>query len=209
MHVAQTLKKEVILCPYVRDIDIQSGHLDRDVCIANIKTPVNSRDAICGQESDMISIHAAILAESDKGFEKINASVEGIRLNKVLNYDLEKIEGESFADVFSIIHTDDEESDDKESDDKESDDKLWDDKLWDDEESDDEEFYDKECVKKIKKALILLASSITIMVDRVHSLNDEVPDFEEFLQSKPESAEPKDVFREWKEIVENLIREKH
>ena len=95
--------------------------------------------------------------------------MEGFRLNKVLKYDFEKIQGSSYSD-----------SKNPEADKK----------------------------KRRKKAVKKLASSITVMVDRVHSLNDEVPDFEKFLESKPESAEPKDVFREWKEIVENLIREK-
>ena len=71
MHIAQKLQKEVFLCPYVDDYDIYCGDLDADVCIANIKTPVNSRDAKCGQESDTNIIHKAILAESDKGFEKL------------------------------------------------------------------------------------------------------------------------------------------
>ena len=89
--------------------------------------------------------------------------MEGFRLNKVLNYDFEKIEG--------IADTDDEEVDEEECDDGEA------------------------LSKKMqKKALKILALSITIMVDRVHSLNDEVPDFEEFLESKPDSRQNQKMY---------------
>ena len=167
MYVAQTLDKEVILCPYVHDNHVELGYLEFDVCIANINIPVNSRDAKCGLESDMIRIHAAILSKSQKAFEDIDASVEGIRLNKLLKYDFEKIEGFEQISCYNNC-------------------------------------YDGQ--KNVRrKAVKLLASSITIMVKRVHSL--KVPNFNIYLIKSwlCGVSEPIDVFRKWNEDVKNLI----
>ena len=47
------------------------------------------------------------------------------------------------------------------------------------------------------------------MVDRVHSLGDDVvPNFEDFLETQSESSELLDVFHAWKDIVESLIKAK-
>ena len=55
----------------------------------------------------------------------------------------------------------------------------------------------------------ILAKSLTLMVDRVHSLgDDEVPNFEDYYKTQSESSEPLNVYREWKAIVESLIKAK-
>ena len=50
------------------------------------------------------------------------------------------------------------------------------------------------------------------MVERVHhSLKDEIPEFDEYLNKESEdssSEQPINAFREWKQIVENLIEDK-
>lgn len=60
------------------------------------------------------------------------------------------------------------------------------------------------------KGLKILASSITLMVDRFHSLghDDKVPNFKDQLETQLESSEPLDIYREWKNNVENLIDER-
>ena len=68
------------------------GLLDKDVCIKNIKTTVDSENAYCGQASDKEQIHAAI-RNSENGFKGINASVERIRLEYLMNYPVDKIKG--------------------------------------------------------------------------------------------------------------------
>ena len=83
MDVALKLKKDVTLCPYMSDAQIEWGSLLADACIANIGTSVDCEKAECGQESDKKRIDAAIL-QSQNGFKGIDASVEVIRLNYLL-----------------------------------------------------------------------------------------------------------------------------
>ena len=61
-----------------------------------------------------------------------------------------------------------------------------------------------------RKAVELLASSIIVMIKRVHSLNhDVVSDFSELLKSKSNSlVEPIVVFNEWNDTVKSLISSK-
>ena len=92
MHEAQRLGVKVTLCPYINDADVKYGKLDQDVCIKNIKTPVDSENAYCGQESDKKQIHAAI-CNSENGFKGINASVKRIRIEYLMNYPVNKIKG--------------------------------------------------------------------------------------------------------------------
>lgn len=161
MHEAQKLKKKVTLCPHTYDIDVECGHLQQDVCISNIETEVGSKNAYCGQPSDKKDIHGAI-RKLQNGFDGINASVERIWLEYLLNYPVDKVKGRNWY-------------------------------------SEAEQKADR------RKAAQLLASSIIVMVNRVHSLNDDVPDFNEFLEAQPDSSEPIDVFIEWK----NMLRVSH
>ena len=73
--------------------------------------------------------------------------------------------------------------------------------------------FDSEAEKKEQRreGVKILASSIVIMVERVHSLKDEIPEFEEYLEQKLccWSSEPINAFRKWKCNVENLIEEKN
>ena len=92
MHEAWRLKKKVTLCPYIRDYHAERGNLQEDACIKNIDTAVDSKNAYCGQPSDKEDIHTAI-RKSQNGFDGINASVERIRLEYLLNYPVNKITG--------------------------------------------------------------------------------------------------------------------
>ena len=154
------------LCPCIAEVHVKWGDLNKDVCIRNIKTPVDSKSALCSNDSDKNDIHKAILSQSENGFELINAAVERIRLQYLLEYPFDKITG------------------------------------WDDS-SEDVIREDQ------RRGVKILASNITLMVDRVHSLgDDEVPNFEDYLETQSESSEPLDVFREWQAIVESLIKAK-
>ena len=72
---------------------------------------------------------------------------------------------------------------------------------------------DSEAEKKESRrdAVQTLASSIIIMVERVHSLKDEIPEFKEYLNKKSEDSSEDsseiNTFREWKQIVDNHIIE--
>ena len=78
MNEALQLKKDVKLCPFVYDGNVKRGELNEDVCIAKIKTPVDSKKAFCSDESDKKDIHKVILSRSKNGFEIINTSVKRI-----------------------------------------------------------------------------------------------------------------------------------
>ena len=93
MNEAQQMKKDVKLCPYVYDTWVKSGYLHKDVCIANIETLVDSKSAFCSNDSDKNDIHKAILSQDENGFELINAAVERIRLQYLLEYPVDKITG--------------------------------------------------------------------------------------------------------------------
>ena len=166
MNEAQQLKKDVKLCPFIYKSPLRSGRLHEDVCIARINTLVDSKNVFCSNDSDKNDIHKAILSQSENGFELINAAVERIRLQYLLEYPFDTITG---RDGYSKdrIH-----------------------------------YIQRNGVKK-------LASSITIMVDRVHSLgDDEVPNFEDYYETLSKSSEPLDVYHEWQAIVESLIKAK-
>ena len=93
LHDAQKMEVKVILCPHIGDGFVWAGMLDYDVCIANINTRVDSKNAFCSWEPNKVLIHEAIKAESSNGFEDINESVERIRLDCLLNYPVHKIKG--------------------------------------------------------------------------------------------------------------------
>ena len=165
MNEAQRLKKDVKLCPWINDSAVKWGQLHADVCIENINTLVDSKSALCSNDSDKNDIHKAILNQSENGFELIDAAVERIRLQYLLEYPFDKITGRGQSEDVKI--------------------------------------------KRQRDAVKKLVWSITLMVDRVHSLGgDEVPIFEDYYKTQSELSELSDVFREWKDKVESLIKAK-
>ena len=94
LHVAQKLKVKVMLSLHISDNFIEYGYLGYDVCIANINSAVDSEKAHCSWQPDKESIHAAIKSsQSPKGFDDINASVERMWLEYLLDYPVEKVKG--------------------------------------------------------------------------------------------------------------------
>ena len=89
--LAQTLNVKVKFAPHIRDSDLETGYLESDVCIQNINTPVDSINAICRLEPDKEPIHADINSRFSNGFEEINAGVEKVRLEYLLENPVHKI----------------------------------------------------------------------------------------------------------------------
>ena len=59
-----------------------------------------------------------------------------------------------------------------------------------------------------REAVELLASKISLVVGRVYSLNNRVPDFKEYLEKYSESSlDPIEIFCYWRAIVKYLIEE--
>ena len=146
LHVAKELGVEVQLCAHMYDILLKTGQLQYDTCIKNINTKVDSKNAHCSWGLDKDAIHRAI----QNGFDKINSSVEGLRLDNLLTYKVKKIENRK-----------------------------------------------REAVEDY------LIPSITLMVDRVHSITaDQLPKFNNYFFSDPIKA-----FCEWRDEVKNLIEQ--
>ena len=85
MHVAQKLNVKVKLSPHIKDSDVERVYLYNDVCIKNINIAIDSEHAKCSWDPDKQAIHLAIQSESTNGFGTINASVEKIRLDYLLD----------------------------------------------------------------------------------------------------------------------------
>ena len=164
MYIAKKFYVVVVLCPHMSDDDLKFGWLEYDVCIKNIKIKVDSRNAYCSWGPDKDAIHAAI---GKDGFIKVNNVVEGCRLDNLLTYDVDKIEGNKYSNGG---------------------------------------------IKGCKRRAVVshLVPSITLMVDRVHSITaDELPKFDDYYHgSDSELSDPIKAFCEWKEEVKNLIAEK-
>ena len=147
LHVAKELGVDVQLCPHTKDGFLAWGYLWNDTCIKNIKTKVDSKNAHCSYGPDKDAIHRAI----QNGFDKINLSVEGLRLDNLLTYKVNKIkQGKRRA---------------------------------------------------VEKYLV---PSITLMVDRVHSITaDQLPNFPYLY----DGLDPIEEFCKWRDEVKNLIEE--
>ena len=62
--------------------------------------------------------------------------------------------------------------------------------------------------KNKRNAVELLASKIILMVDRVHSFGDELPDFKEYCEAESSGSEAVNLFCEWRDDVENILKER-
>ena len=87
----------VKLSPHIYDQDVEQGFLHFDVCISNIRTRVDSKNANCSWGPDKLAIHNAIKLLSSNGFDIINRVVELIRLMYLLNYPVHLIKGSSYS----------------------------------------------------------------------------------------------------------------
>ena len=87
---------KIKLCPYVTDDDIKTGNIENDVCIQNVTNPVNSVEAQCGSKHDRYLIRMAIRAKPGQ-FKKVDTDVEEVRLDYMLEFEVDEIEGHSDA----------------------------------------------------------------------------------------------------------------
>lgn len=157
ISLAQKLNVNIKLSSIIHDINVKNGNLGRDDCIPNVDNPVDSKNAVCTEERDKEAIHTAILSQSQNGFEEVNAIIEEIRLQYLLNYSaVQRVE------------------------------------------------------RNRKEAVELLASKISLIVERVYSFSNSggLPNINNYLEAKSESQATA-AFDEWKKDIENCIKYPH
>lgn len=106
LHTARRLKKQVELRPFIGVYDEQDGKVQKDICVSNISTFIDCKNAFCWNDNDRKSIHEAITKEAHDGFKDVNQAVELIRLEYLLNYPIENIIGGdrwSDQDIYEMI----------------------------------------------------------------------------------------------------------
>merc|ERR1740124_2113491 len=94
MHFAISQGVPVKLCSYISDTDLMYGDLDKDTCVASAKFRVNSSTARCGKPEDPVSPDEIaireVIGKSGNGFNRVNESVEKIRLSYLAGYPIDK-----------------------------------------------------------------------------------------------------------------------
>ena len=91
LFVAWKLKVEVKFFPYISNLDLEEGNLDKDVFIKKINVRADTINAQCSIASDKEAIHNAIESQMQNGFDEMNRLVEKIRLTYLLEYPVNKI----------------------------------------------------------------------------------------------------------------------
>lgn len=93
MFIAIQYKVRVNLCPHINPDDLYMGRTDKDICVAEAKEAVVSREARCGHpdnpvNDDEIAIRKEIESTFGK-FDEVDRTIEIIRLKYLVNYPLQ------------------------------------------------------------------------------------------------------------------------
>jgi len=96
MHFAVSQGVPVKLCAYISSEDLKHGRVHKDTCVASAKSSVDSSAARCGkpkepQSSDEIAIRE-VIGKSVNGFNRVNQSIENIRLSYLAKYPINNIQ---------------------------------------------------------------------------------------------------------------------
>merc|ERR1740124_1688175 len=106
MHFAISHGVPVKLCAYISYTDLVLGRLDKDTCIASAKTSVNSSAARCGKPKEPVSADEIairkVIGKSGNGFNRVNQSVENIRLSYLAKYPINRCQS-SYGDKSGAI----------------------------------------------------------------------------------------------------------
>merc|ERR1740124_969107 len=94
MHVAVSQGVPVKLCAYISPEDLARGRVHEDTCVASAKFRVDSSAARCGKPEDSVSADESaireVIGKSGNGFNRVNESVEKIRLSYLAKYPLNR-----------------------------------------------------------------------------------------------------------------------
>merc|ERR1740124_247265 len=94
MHFAISQGVPVKLCSYISRASLCNGQVDKDTCVESAKIRVDSSAARCGKPEDPVSADEIairkVIGKSGNGFNRVNESVEKIRLSYLAKYPMNR-----------------------------------------------------------------------------------------------------------------------